>query len=141
MTAPSAGNLGDAADGGLGRLSDVLDCRVGQICQAAIDGRRAVRTLTQLSEPLQLGESEFQILWCLSSLAAPGVDQTTLATRLALSPAQVSACVEKLRVRGLIAHGEARGDRRRHLWQLSAVGRDVLQKVVQAAGESREAAA
>jgi len=49
--------------------------------------------------------------------------------------------VEKLRQRGLIAHQQAGGDRRRHLWQLSAGGWDVLQRVVQAAGESREAAA
>jgi DNA-binding MarR family transcriptional regulator len=141
LTAPSGRNSGDAADGGLGRLSGGLDCHVGQLCQAAIDGRRAVRTLVQWSERFQLGESEFQILWCLSSVSAPGVDQTSLAARLALSPAQVSACVEKLRVRGLIVHGEVRGDRRRHLWQLSAAGNDTLQKVVQAAGESREAAA
>ena len=141
MTAPSARNAGSAADGGLGRLSGDLHCPVGYLCQIAIDGRRAVRTLTQLSDPLQLSESEFQILWFLSSSAAPGVDQTTLATRLALSPAQVSACVEKLRVRGLIAHCEVGGDRRRHLWQLSAAGNDTLQKVVQAASWSLEAAA
>jgi DNA-binding MarR family transcriptional regulator len=134
LTAPSGRNNGDATDSGLGR-------GVGQICRAAIDGRRAVRTLAQLSEPLQLSESEFQILWCLSGSAAPGVDQTSLATRLALSPAQVSACVEKLRVRGLIVLGEIGGDRRRNLWQLSAAGNDALQKIMQSAGESREAAA
>jgi DNA-binding MarR family transcriptional regulator len=134
LTASSARNSEDAGDHGSA-------FHVGQICQAAIDGRRAVRILAQFSEPLQLSESEFQILWCLSSLAAPGVDQTTLATRLALSAPQVSACVEKLRVRGLIVHGEGGGDRRRHLWRLSAVGLEVLHRVVQAAGEAREAAA
>jgi DNA-binding MarR family transcriptional regulator len=141
LTAPSARNPGNAADGGLGRLLGGLDRRVGQLCQTAIDGRRAVRTLVGCSNRYELSESEFQILWCLSRLAAPAVDQTTLATRLALSPAQVSGCVEKLRVRGMIVHAEGRGDRRRHLWQLSAAGNDALQKVVQAAGESREAAA
>ena len=93
------------------------------------------------AERFQLSESELQILWCLCGVVGPGVDQTTLATQLALSPPQVSACVEKLRARGLIVNYEARGDRRRRLWQLSVHGSGVLQEIVQAASESREAAA
>jgi hypothetical protein len=38
-------------------------------------------------------------------------------------------------------HHDALGDRRRHLWQLSADGTLILQQVVNAAGESRGAAA
>jgi DNA-binding MarR family transcriptional regulator len=114
---------------------------VGQACRTAIDGRRAAKVLAQWSEPFQLSEPELQILWCLHESAATGVDQTTLATRLAISPAQVSACVEKLRARGLIAQFEVSGDRRRRLWRCSAGGSEVLQKIMQAAHSSREAAA
>jgi DNA-binding MarR family transcriptional regulator len=107
----------------------------------AVDGRHATRALAHWSSLFELSEAELQILWGLRGAKGKGVDQTTLATQLALSPALVSSCVEKLRQRGLIAHQQAGGDRRRHLWQLSADGREVLQRVVQAAGESREAAA
>jgi DNA-binding MarR family transcriptional regulator len=107
----------------------------------AIDGRRAARRLVQLAERFQLSESELQILLCLSQPTGQGTDQTTLAVSLALSPPQVSACVEKLRVRGLISHHEASGDRRRRLWQVSTEAIAILRQVVAAAGESREAAA
>jgi DNA-binding MarR family transcriptional regulator len=114
---------------------------VGQTCRTAVDGRRAAKVLAQWSAPFQLTEPELQILWCLDESAANGVDQTTLATRLAFSPAQVSACVEKLRARGLISQFEVPGDRRRRLWRCSASGSEVLKKIVQAACVSREAAA
>jgi DNA-binding MarR family transcriptional regulator len=130
LTASSARYLREAADG-----------QLEHVCQTAIDGRRAVRKLTRWSEPFELSESELQILSCLSRSIGLGVDQTTLAASLAFSPPQVSACVEKLRTRGMIAQREAPGDRRRRLWQLSAEGTAILQKVVSAAGESREAAA
>jgi DNA-binding MarR family transcriptional regulator len=111
------------------------------MCQTAIDGRRAARMLARWAEQFHLGESELQILWRLCGIVGPGVDQTTLASQLALSPPQVSACVEKLRARGLIANHEVRGDRRRRLWQSSAKGSGVLREIVQAASASREAAA
>ena len=117
------------------------DSPVGRVCQVAVDGRRATRALAQWAAPFQLSESELQILWRLHASTGQGVDQTTLATLLALSPAQVSACVEKLRGRELIVHQSDNGDRRRHLWQLSTNGCDVLHSIVVAAGESREAAA
>jgi DNA-binding MarR family transcriptional regulator len=130
LTAPNARHSVDAA-------GDQLE----HLCQTAIDGRRAVRMLARWAERFQLSESELQILWCLCSVVGPGVDQTTLAAQLAWSPPQVSACVEKLRARGLIVTCEARGDRRRRLWQSSANGCSVLQGIVQADGASREAAA
>jgi DNA-binding MarR family transcriptional regulator len=114
---------------------------VDRLCQTAVEGRHAARTLAQWSSLLELSEAELQILWGLRAARGQGIDQTTLATQLALSTALVSSCVEKLRQRGLIAHQQTDGDRRRHLWQLSVAGREVLQRVVQAAGESREAAA
>jgi DNA-binding MarR family transcriptional regulator len=130
LTAPNARHSVDAA-------GDQLE----RVCQTAIEGRRAVRLLARWAERYQLSESELQILWCLCGVVGPGVDQTTLAAQLALSPPQVSACVEKLRARGLIVTCEARGDRRRRLWQLSAIGSSVLQEITQADSASREAAA
>ena len=130
MTAPTARHTRDASDD-----------RLEHVCQTAIDGRRAVRKLAQWAERFQLSESELQIIWSLCGVIGPGIDQTTLAAQLALSPPQVSACVEKLRARGLIVICEARGDRRRRLWQSSARGSSVMQEIVQAAGASREAAA
>jgi DNA-binding MarR family transcriptional regulator len=115
--------------------------RLEHVCQTAIDGRRAARLLARWAERFQLSESELQILWCLCGAVGPGIDQTTLATQLALSPSQVSACVERLRARGLIVNHELRGDRRRRLWQSSVSGCGVLQEIVQAACESRESAA
>lgn len=130
MTAPSARYPSEAADG-----------RLEHVCKTAIDGRRAVRKLAEWSERFELSESELQILSCLSRSVGPGVDQMTLAASLAFSPPQISACVEKMRSRGLIVHHDAPCDRRRRLWQLSADGALILQQVVNAAGESREAAA
>ena len=122
-------------------IADTAGQRLERLCQMAIDGRRAARTLAGWSERCALVESELQILSHLSRSAPSGVDQTTLAAGLAFSAPQVSACVEKLRTRGLIVHQESQGDRRRHLWQLSAEGVGILQQVVATMGESREAAA
>ena len=108
---------------------------VGQMCQATIVGRRAVKWLGALAKQFDLSEPELEILWCLAG-AACGVDQTTLAATVVFSQAQVSACVEKLRVRGLIAHHEAPGDRRRHLWQLTGEASELLKKFVLAAGSA-----
>jgi DNA-binding MarR family transcriptional regulator len=115
---------------------------VGQLCRAAIDGRHAAKRLGALAKQFELTEPELEILWCLACANSAGVDQTTLAGQLAFSPAQVSACVEKLRLRGLIAHQEAPSDRRRHLWQLTGEASELLTNVALAAGtDSREAAA
>lgn len=115
--------------------ADVAERHIDETCQSAIDGRRAARALGEWTAPLQLTEPELQILWCLRRTESQGVDQTTLATRLAFSPAQMSACVEKLRARGLISQHAALGDRRRRLWQICATGNDALQKIAESAGE------
>lgn len=96
-----------------------------QACRRVIDGRRAARVLAAWTRRFELGEAEILTLWWLSSTAG-GVDQTTLAQQLALSPAQISATVERLRARGQIVQDVSRGDRRRHVWQLSAEGRRLL---------------
>jgi len=106
---------------------------VGRMCCAAIDGRRAAKSLSALSKRFEITEPELEILWCVGEAGNGGVDQTTLAARLVFSPAQVSACVEKLRVRSLIAHQEAPGDRRRHVWHLSPEAIELLAKLTTAA--------
>jgi DNA-binding MarR family transcriptional regulator len=100
---------------------------LNSICRAIIDGRRAARTLAVWTARFELSEAEFLVLWCLRDTATAGIDQTTIAERLALSPAQVSATAERLRASGRIVPRSAAGDRRRHLWQLSAAGRTLLE--------------
>jgi DNA-binding MarR family transcriptional regulator len=95
-----------------------------------VDGRRAARALADWARRFKLSEPEFLVLWCLRDATADGVDQTTIAHWLALSPAQVSATVERLRAEGSIVREAVPGDRRRHLWQLSASGRGKLIKML-----------
>jgi DNA-binding MarR family transcriptional regulator len=108
--------------------------RVGISCHTAANGRRAVRALAEWAQRFELTEPEFQVLWCLRWSPADGVDQTTLAKQLACSPAQVSATVERLRSRAQISQHQLAGDRRRHLWQLSAAGSQLLDQMLAAAG-------
>jgi DNA-binding MarR family transcriptional regulator len=109
---------------------------VGQLCCATIEGRRAAKTLGALSKQFELSEPEFELLWCLQKVASDGFDQKSLAGRLGFSPAQVSACVEKLRQRGLIACQNIPGDRRRHLWLLTGQGNELLNAAVRAASSA-----
>lgn len=109
---------------------------VGRVCHTAIDGRLSVRALAQWSARFGFSEPEFQVLWCLRDLA-DGLDQTTLAKRLAFSPAQVSSTVEKMRARGWILQRPANGDRRRHLWHLSALGGGAIDEMLRVADELR----
>ncbi len=108
---------------------------IEQTCQTAIEGRRAARAIAHWSKGFQLTEPESQILWCVRDAADGSIDQTTVAKRLALSPAQVSASVEKLRSGGWISPREAPGDRRRRLWQLSLKGNELLIRMLLAGGE------
>ena len=108
---------------------------VAQACDAAVAGRRSARALCQWCERFSLSEPEFQVLWCLRSGLTGGFDQTTLAKRLAFSTAQVSATVEKLRLRGWIAQQGVGGDRRRNLWRLSVEGGGLLIEMLRVAHE------
>jgi MarR family transcriptional repressor of emrRAB len=95
-----------------------------------VEGRRAARALGQWCRQFGLSEPEFQVLWVLRAIPEDGLDQATLAGRLALSPAQVSATVERLRTQGWIAQHNVPGDRRRHLWQLTPVGGALLRQML-----------
>jgi DNA-binding MarR family transcriptional regulator len=112
--------------------ADILE----QACRAATVGRCAGRMLAAWAKPLGIGESELQLLWCLHQSPAEGLDQTTIAHRLALSAAQVSASVERLRQRGWTVQQAAAGDRRRHLWRLSEPGRGVVGDLLERIADS-----
>jgi len=96
--------------------------RIERMCQTAVGGRLASRTLVGWARSFDLGEPELQVLWCLRQQPSDGLDQTTIARRLAFSTAQVSATVERLRACGLIVQRLTVGDRRRRLWRLSGDG-------------------
>ncbi|MEX0610868.1 MAG: hypothetical protein WD738_05870 [Pirellulales bacterium] len=131
MTAPD--RIGEFEAGPFSAASAVVVRHIDQTSQTVIDGRRAARALAEWARRFQLGEAEFQLLWCLRSVSDVGLDQTTLATNLAFSPAQVSAIVERVRVRDWICQPSAASDRRRRLWRLSSSGRNLLEQMVSAA--------
>jgi DNA-binding MarR family transcriptional regulator len=108
-----------------------------QACTAAASGRRAARALSDWTKRFGLTEAEFQLLWRLRPTSMNGPNQSALAAALAFSPAQVSAVVERVRQRGLICERGAAGDRRRHHWQLSASGRELLDEMLAAVGSLR----
>jgi len=103
---------------------------IARLCRSAIDGRRAARALGEWTKRFALSEAEFHVLWQLRSASPEGLDQTALVRELAFSPAQVSATVERLRRRLLILQHAVAGDRRRHLWQLSAGGRKLIDQML-----------
>lgn len=78
----------------------------------------------------QLSEAEFSLLWACRDIPSSGVGQNELAARLAVSPAQVSGLVERLRRKGLLEGHRPSHDRRRQHWQLTPEGRDTLQAVL-----------
>jgi len=107
--------------------------KVGHACHVAADGRRAARALGQWCRRFEITEPELQVLWCLRDAESGASDQTTLARRLAYSPAQVSSTVERLRLQGWIVQRSVDGDRRRNLWYLSPTAGRVIEQMLRAA--------
>ena len=121
--------------------NDTATLRVDGACLMAIEGRRAGRMIAAWAKSFDLSEPELQLLWCLRQEPGDGFDQTTIAQRLAFSPAQVSAMVERLRLSGLIMQRLTVGDRRRHQWRLSGDGQAIVdQLLANVAAEFRKAA-
>lgn len=133
MTAADFNSSGGDSAGRLSAAAGVVVRHVDQTCQWVVDGRRAARLLTRWTRQFALSEPEFQLLRCLRAAADEGFDQTTIAKKLALSAAQVSATVERLRVQGWIALQVASADRRRHRWQLTAAGHALLHTMLNTA--------
>jgi DNA-binding MarR family transcriptional regulator len=109
------------------------EVRIEQACRRVIEGRRAARAIAEWAARFELADGEFHVLWCLRSAASTGLDQTTLAANLAISPAQVSAMVERLRQRDWISQQCPPHDRRRRLWRLSVGGGELLEQMIAAA--------
>jgi DNA-binding MarR family transcriptional regulator len=127
-----------ACSGGPFSTADAAFRRIGLTCRTAADGRRAVRALSEWAQRFALSEPEFQVLWCLRSPLNDGRDQTGLAASVACSPAQISATVERLRAKGWIVQRQKPGDRRRHVWQLSAEGATLFGEMLLAVGHLRD---
>ena len=134
MTATD-GNLSDcvSARAPCVRGDDGLALRIERACRLAVSGRGAARALAEWTKRFGLTEAEFQLLWRLRPACGDEIDQTALARALAFSPAQISATVERMRLQGWIAGRSTTGDRRRHYWQLSENGRELLNQMLCAA--------
>lgn len=87
------------------------------------------------SEPAQLTDAEFSMLWSCAAAPAGGVSQKELAAALAVSPAHVSGLVEQLRGKGLLRGRRAATDRRRRLWQITPQGRAELHSLLVRLGQ------
>jgi DNA-binding MarR family transcriptional regulator len=122
--------------------------RINAICRGIVAGKLATRELGLWVRPVGLGEAEFRLLWAIATPsngeATVSVDQSRLAEKLAISPAQVSSLVERLRSQGLIETGSFGSDRRRQTWNLTKAGEQAIARVVNvvaAIGSSMENAA
>jgi DNA-binding MarR family transcriptional regulator len=108
--------------------------RIDAMCRGIVAGKLATRELGALVRPVGLVEAEFRLLWELaktgSDLTNSPKDQSGLADELAVSPAQISGLVERLRSQGLIESSSVGGDRRRQAWRLTAAGQQVTARVV-----------
>lgn len=119
-------------------------------CQTGIAGRLAERALSAWVRDRGVTEAEFRVLWSLYHGEAAGAasdshsvataDQSEFAAQLAVSTAQISAVVERLADRRLIASQIDPADRRRRLWRLSEEGRSIVVRIiagVQASADGR----
>ena len=120
---PCAENSADAAT------------QIEATCQLIAAGRLAAHQLALHAKAYGLSEAEFRLLWLLrnsshTTKADNLLDQKSLSDRLGLSPAQVSAVVERLRKKNLIEGFASLTDRRRQVWQLSAEGTVLVEKSI-----------
>jgi len=115
--------------------------RVDQACRRVADGRLAARELAAWVAGAGVSEAEFRLLWTLFH-GDLSLNQAELASRLAVSPAQVSGAVERMQASGLIDGASDAADRRRQLWRLAPAGSRLIRAVLAqvAAAAAKEAA-
>jgi DNA-binding MarR family transcriptional regulator len=113
--------------------------RIDSACRQAVAGKLALRELARWVDGSGVSETEFRLLWLLFAsdeqtrrCARSPLDQCELAKQLAVSPAQVSGVVERLRTLVLVERVTCQGDRRRQCWQLTTAGRALILKIVAA---------
>jgi DNA-binding MarR family transcriptional regulator len=107
-------------------LSSAPETWLDGALRALVLARRLHAIVESQAQAYQLSESAAGLLWACESAPPEGLDQQELAQRLAVSPAQVSAQVERLARRGLLQCRAADGDRRRRLWEITPAGATVL---------------
>lgn len=73
-----------------------------------------------------LSETDLLALWACVAAPEGAANQRQLADRLAVSPAQVSGTVERLRQSGLLDCRRDPQDRRRQVWHLTAAGQEAI---------------
>ncbi len=112
------------------------------VCRQITIGRTLARQLARALRDYAISEAEFRVLWLLRVAEMnrePAPQQSSLSDRLRISPAQVSAIVEKLRTQGIITAIESSRDRRRRQWQLAPPGRQRFDAIHEVLNElSRE---
>jgi DNA-binding MarR family transcriptional regulator len=97
------------------------------LAQRMLACARALRDeLASQAADWPVNEQEFLLLWGCHEAPPDGISQSELAGRLAVSPAQVSGLVERLRCGRLLESRRAEHDRRRQLWRLTPEGRVML---------------
>ncbi|QDT75160.1 MarR family winged helix-turn-helix transcriptional regulator [Lacipirellula limnantheis] len=143
------GNLADSGPAPLAASDCAVAERIDAVCQLVVHGKLAARQLATWLSGVEINEPEFRLMWLLAGAArfatdgGISIDQSGLAARLAVSAAQVSGAVERLRSVGLLERASDTSDRRRQLWRVTVAGEQVLRGIVEraAAAEPRGAAA
>jgi DNA-binding MarR family transcriptional regulator len=133
--------------GGLPRFEsarpDDASGRVDRACRLAVAGKLALREIAAWVEDAGVSETEFRLLWLLfqqehgEASKSTALDQADLAERLAVSAAQVSGVIERLRQRELVDRVPDVSDRRRQLWRLASTGETLVQTVIVNVANSR----
>ncbi len=89
----------------------------------------SVALFAEAAAALDVTQVQFAILNAL--LDEPGIDQVTLAQRVALDPATSGSVIERLERKGWLRREPAPTDRRRRLLWITPTGMDVVQALMQ----------
>lgn len=109
------------------QTADKAAARWVALAQRMLACSRAFRDeLAHYAADWPINEQEFLLLWTCREAPPAGVSQTELAERLAVSAAQVSGLVEKLRCERFLEGHRGEHDRRRQLWRLTPEGQTLL---------------
>ena len=119
--------LASSPDGHYSQESSPAAVRwVGLAERILVCGRILRDELVRDAGRCRLSEPEFSLLWACRDAPPTGLGQNELAARLAVSAAQVSGLVERLRVAELLEGRRGQTDRRRQLWRLTPAGQAAL---------------
>lgn len=95
-------------------------------------GHRLLRShLAERLAGLEMSETDFLVLGACDRAGEASASQGSLASLVGLSPAQLSALVERLRQRGWLDVRRCRSDRRKQLLSVTDVGREQLQRAIE----------